>query len=250
MPTPKKRRCECGAKLEEYEPEFCPKCMRLVCACGRRFPYAGRGRPASRCPKCAELRPDYRVCGGCGTVLPSSRRRWCGAVCAREAHRIQRGGQPRGKWMTHIASALDGHDAHEKAATVVALWLWRYEDMDVFPDGMSVVVRKARARLEVRQSDMHFRRASDLPEWVPIDDMLRLDTLRTMVPPLTGTLVGYALANANLDAVAMTNANVWDVVHWRKRRCWIPRYCDYDVELSAPSSRCQVFSLQGKAAAR
>lgn len=120
MPMPEKKRCQCGATIEEFEDE-CAKCARM-CVCGRKLPYGGRGRPHSRCPRCAELRPDYRACGACGAMVPRSRHRWCSAACAREARKVQRGELPGDAWQRNLVNVLDQQDVHAQVARYLAAW--------------------------------------------------------------------------------------------------------------------------------
>ena len=241
MPMPKKRRCQCDTKIEECADE-CSKCARM-CVCGRKLAYSGRGRPRGRCERCAELRPDYRACGICGAMVPRSRRRWCSAACAREARRVQRGGLPGDAWQQNMVSVLEQQDAHEQAARYLAAWLRYVKNMNVWAKGASIVFSDSALRFETRHTSLRFTSVEDLPEWVVVDDRLRLESLRSLRPPVTGTLAGYALASKGFDTVAVTRAGENDVLRWRERRCWIPRLCDHDYELSCRAESFEVHAL-------
>lgn len=237
MPMPTKRRCKCGSKIEDWM-DRCLKCLTF-CPCGRRIDYAGRGRPRSRqCERCAELRRDRRLCC-CGKPLIKSQRAYCSARCAREARRIRNGATPRDGWRRHIISALERDKLDHAAAVRVGAWLARRMDRGLEVRGTAVVYTLARVRFEVRWTHMDFGSAADLPDWVPVEDSTRLETMRMMQPELRG----YILSNARRDAWAVTSAAPDAIARWKSRRCYIPRLADYDLELSAPADSFQVDSL-------
>jgi hypothetical protein len=95
-------------------------------------------------------------------------------------------------------------------------------------------------RWETRQTDLCFASAADLPPLVPIDDSLRMNSLLAVNPPVRG----YILANALLDAVAITRVDHGTVATFTRRRSWISRYGDHDWELLCPADRMQVQPLR------
>ena len=210
MPMPRRKRCACGAKIEDHETE-CHQCMVLVCLCGRKYPRRrGPGRQPSRCPKCESLRPDLRICG-CGVLLNSSQRKTCSPKCRRIWRRIRRGATPPDGWRTQIETA--------------------------------VVFLSEKLRFECRYSPLSFKTAKDLPPWVYMDDRTRLTSLQGLAPPATGWLAGYIVSSDDYCTVAATAADYGDVGQWRSRAAWIPRRADVGEELFCPRDCFQVDSL-------
>jgi len=161
-------------------------------------------------------------------------------VCAKEARRVRAGAPARAGWLDRMATALDDDGRHAWVARVVAAWLRFHKQWDVWQDGTAIVFPRTRIRWEARQTDLHFANQADLPPLVPIDDQMRLDSLLTVNPPVRG----YILANARLDAVAITRVDHGTVATFTRRRCWISRYGDYDWELLCPTDRMQVQPLR------
>ena len=112
--------------------------------------------------------------------------------------------------------------------------------------GAAVVYTEERVRFEARQTKLDFAEATDLPEWVPVDFQTRLDSMQMMLPEL----VGYALLNAQRDAVAVVSTTPDQIARWKSRRCFVPRLADYDLELSAPAESIRVLSLTTRSACR
>ncbi len=243
---PKKRRCRCGRKIEEYEDE-CIKCMKLVCPCGRKFDYPSRrgGRPPSRCPQCEDLRGDLRTCP-CGALLRSSQRVYCTATCRREARRVRRGAIPRDGWRDRVISAFQDDQRHEKVAKLVAAWLRYYAAKNVWAKDMAVVFIDARVRYECRHTEIPFKCADDLPRWVYVDYRTMLTSLQTLRPPATHRLAGYILGSQGFETVAFIPARESDIQIWKRRRAWIPRLADFDDELYCQRERCEIHSLLKK----
>ena len=237
MPMPRAKRCACGTKIPDLC-DHCPKCNH-VCPCGRRIVYPGRGRPPRRCPQCAELRRDRQLCP-CGKLLLKSQRSYCSMVCAKEARRVRAGAQPRAGWLERMATALDDDRRHAWVARVVAAWLRFHKQWEVWEHGTAIIFPRTRIKWEARQTDLRFAGAADLPPLVPIDDHMRMDSLLTVNPPVRG----YILANARLDAVAITRVDFGAIATFTRRRCWIARYGDYDWELLCPTDSMKVQSLR------
>ena len=153
---------------------------------------------------------------------------------------MRAGASPRAGWLGRMATALDDDRRHAWVARVLAAWMRFHKEWDVWEHETAIVFPRTRIRWEARQTDLHFGSQADLPPLVPIDDSLRIDSLLTVTPPVRG----YILANARLDAVAITRVDHGTVATFTKRRCWIARYGDYDWELLCPSDRMQVGSLR------
>jgi len=153
---------------------------------------------------------------------------------------VRAGATPRAGWRERMATALDDDDRHAWVARVVAAWLRFHREWDVWQDGTAIVFPRTRTKWEARQTDLRFASAADLPPLVPIDDSLRVHSLLTVNPPFCG----YILANARLDAVAITRVDFGTVATYTKRRCWIARYSDYDWELLCSADRVQVQPLR------
>lgn len=233
---PKKKRCKCGGKIESFM-EHCLNCLSF-CRCGRRIDYSGRGRVRSQCEFCAELRHDRRVCP-CGTPLVKSQRVYCSARCSREARRIRNGAAPRDGWTEHIATAFEKEKLDCRVAMRVAVWLRALAGWDAHESGMAILFPSWRWRIEARWTPLEFSCAADLPQWVPVDDRTRLETMQMRLPKL----YAYALSNSPRTAIAVVSAQGHEIAQWRERRCFVPRYADYDVEMSAPAEAFDVYSL-------
>jgi hypothetical protein len=161
-------------------------------------------------------------------------------VCAKEARRVRAGAPARAGWLERMATALDDDRRHAWVARVVAAWLRFHREWDVWQDGTAIVFPRTRIRWEARQTDLCFASAADLPPLVPVDDSLRMNSILTVSPPVRG----YILANAQLDAVAITRVDFGTIATYTRRRCWIARYGDYDWELLCPADRIQVQPLR------
>jgi len=242
MPMPRRKRCACGAKIEDHETE-CGQCMVLVCLCGRKYPRRrGPGRQPSRCPTCEGLRPDLRICG-CGVLLKSSQRKTCSPECRRIWRRIRRGAKPPDGWHKQIVNALEMDSRHRKVARYVASWLQRRGRKRVGVIDTAVVYLNEKLRFECRHSPLSFKTAKDLPPWVFMDDRTRLTSLQGLGPPATGWLTGYIISSNDYRTVAATAADYGDVAQWESRSAWIPRRADIGEELFCPRDRFQVDSL-------
>ncbi len=242
MPMPRRKRCACGAKIEDHEAE-CETCQVLICLCGRKYPRRkGPGRQPSRCPKCESLRPDLRICG-CGVLLKSSQRKTCSPDCRRIWRRIRRGATPPDGWHTQIVTALELDSKHRKVARYVAGWLQRRGRKKVGVIDTAVVYLNEKLRFECRHSPLSFRTAKDLPPWVYMDDRTRLTSLQGLAPPATGWLAGYIVSSDDYCTVAATSADFGDVAQWKSRAAWIPRRADIGEEMYCKRDRFQVDSL-------
>lgn len=237
MPMPRSKRCACGTKIPDLV-THCGKCNRL-CACGRRIRYPGRGRPPRQCPRCSELRADRRICP-CGKALRKSQRVFCSVACSKEARRIRNGAPPRGEWKDHAATSFEQRARHARVAMVVCAWLRYWKEIPVWQDGMAMLFHQGRIKWEARQTDLDFSCEADLPDLVPLDDRLRIESLLSVRPPVQV----YVLANARFDTVAATRVSLSLIETFAERRCWIPRYGDYDWELSCPRERFEVHCLR------
>lgn len=234
---PKMKRCACGSKIGDFQVR-CVKCC-TVCRCGRRIDYSGRGRPRSQCERCEELRFDRRVCP-CGTPLIKSQRVYCSARCSREGRHIRNGAAPRDGWRDHVVTALEQERLDCDAAFRIAVWLLAYSDLQAYEVGTAVVFPKSETRFEARWTTLDFSRKGDLPQWVAVDDKTRFSSMEMLQPEL----YGYALSNSKRDTIAVTSALPHMTARWRERRCFVPRYAGYDVELAAPSESFEIHSLE------
>ncbi len=244
---PRRKRCCCGAKIEDHETE-CTQCMVLVSLCGRKYARRkGPGRQPSRCPQCESLRPDLRICG-CGILLKSSQRKTCSPECRRIWRRIRRGAMPPDGWRTQIETALELDGNHRKVARYVAAWLQHRAGKRVGVIDTAVVYLNEKLRFECRHSPLMFKSAEDLPPWVFVDDRVRLTSLQGLGPPATGWLTGYIISSDDYRTVAATAADYSDISQWKSRRAWIPRYADEGEELLCLRDCFQVDSLLDKPA--
>lgn len=218
----RKPRCDlCGSNAPlDWGETRCVNCKRTCPSCNRLVPYSGRGQPRLLCPKCAEMRPDKRVCP-CGRLVPKGRRLFCSDNCRIEGERIRNGGRPRLGWAPDLHTIAKREGDHEKAAKTLFAWLHYTAKDDSTRNsfelrGDSIFSVYGERMYVARATGMGFDiNGHGLPEWIPVDDEERLTAMDP--PPKI-----YVLLNGRMDTSFAVSSRYRE--RWKSESLFVPRY--------------------------
>jgi len=210
---------------------ICDSCKRTCPGCGKLIPYSGRGTPRLMCIKCADWRPDRRLCP-CGKQVPKGRYTYCGDQCKIEAHRIRNGGKPRLGWRPDLHTIAKREGDHEKAAKKVFHWMHRNsknaERLEL--KGNAIYDVYGELLWAVRATKMGFDvKGYGLPKWVPVDDEDRLTANEPQA---------YFLLNGRFDVCFAVSVRYRE--KWKRESLFVPRYNAIAEVLHCPRSEGKI----------
>lgn len=133
----------------------------------------------------------------------------------------------------------DWEGDHDLAAVRVTKWMRIVHEAHMVARGDSIwSLANEEKEFTVRHTKLDFDKVGDgLPQWIPVDDVTRFSALHPEPRH------GYVLTNSTMTAAITLPTGILFVKMHRSRRCWIPRYGDWDDVYSMPKQFATAHSI-------